>query len=126
MTRACATIGGRAVVAVGAEALAAHYSQLDEAQADSGGVVNTLRAAIDPEGLPSFFQKLLETKTTQPTIVEAFFSTHPTDQSRVAATRAQIGALPPRNGSPLIKDSPEFQSLRSHVKTLPAAVQAPR
>ena len=60
LTSACRTIGGRVAIDVGANALAAHYSQHDEAQADSEGVLNTVRAGIDPEGLPSFFQKLLD------------------------------------------------------------------
>jgi len=119
MTRACITTAGRVAVGVGVEALAAHYSQHDEAQADSEGVVNTLRVGIDPEGLPSFFQKMIETRKTQPTLVEAFFSTHPTDESRVAATRKQIAELPPRDGSVLIKDSPEFHSIQAHVRALP-------
>src|SRR5262245_18738377 len=83
LTRACWTINGRVAIRVGANALAAHYSQHDEAEADSEGVANTVRAGIDPEGLPSFFQKLLEKQSQQPTVVEAFFSTHPTDASRV-------------------------------------------
>ena len=123
MTRACATIPGRVAVGVGVEALAAHYSQLDEAQADSEGVVNTLRVGFDPEGLPSFFQKMIETRTTQPTLVEAFFSTHPTDESRVAATRRQIAELPPRDGQQLIKDSPEFHAIQSRVRALPSPPQ---
>lgn len=60
LTRVCHTIGGRLGVRVGADALSASYSQHDEAEAESEGVVNTLRAGIDPEGLPSFFEKLFE------------------------------------------------------------------
>ena len=41
LTSACRTIGGRVAVDVGANALAARYSQHDEAQADSEGVLNT-------------------------------------------------------------------------------------
>lgn len=126
LTRACATIGGRAVVRVGAEALAAHYSQLDEAQADSEGVVNTLRVGIDPEGLPSFFEKLIETRKRQPSLVEAFFSTHPTDESRVAATRRQIAELPPTDGSHLIQDTPEFHTIQARVRALPSPPSPPR
>jgi len=121
LTRACATIGGRAVVRIGVNALAAHYSQRDEAEADSEGVVNTLRAGIDPEGLPSFFQKLLDARASQPSVVEAFFSTHPTDQSRVEATRKQIAQLPATSRSGLATDSPEFHSIQARVRALPAA-----
>lgn len=123
LTRACSTIGGRIAVDVGANAMSAHYSQLDEAQADSEGVLNTVHAGIDPEGLPAFFQALLEKQKVQPSEVEAFFSTHPTDQSRVAATRRQIAQLDPPPGPGLIKDSPEFHAIQARVRSIPAAPQ---
>src|SRR6185436_10236907 len=94
LTRACSHVGGRVAIEVGAQAVRARYSQRDEAEADSEGVMNTLRVGIDPEGLPSFFEKLLETQSQQPSVVEAFFSTHPTDAARVAAPRREIAALP--------------------------------
>ena len=118
MTTACRSVGGRAAIRVGHDAIAARYSQHDEAQADSEGVVNTVRAGIDPEGLPSFFQKLLDARQQQPTAFEAFFSTHPTDQSRVAATRAQIAALAPP-GRTLLRDTSEFHLIQDHVRALP-------
>jgi predicted Zn-dependent protease len=120
LTRACRTLGSRVAIDVGANALAARYSQHDEAEADSEGVVNTLRAGIDPEGLPSFFQKLLELQKQQPTAVEAFFATHPTDASRVAATRKQIGALPRAPQAVLRRDTPEFHAIQQRVHALPA------
>jgi predicted Zn-dependent protease len=120
LTRACSTIGGRIAVDVGANALSAHYSQHDESQADSEGVLNTVRAGIDPEGLPSFFQKLLDTQKEQPDVVAAFFSTHPTDQARVAATRRQIARLDPAPGPGLTRDTPEFHAIQAHVRALPA------
>jgi len=119
LTQACRTIGGRLAIRIGADAKSAHYSQHDEAEADSEGVVNTVRAGIDPEGLPSFFQKLLDTRAQQPTIVESFFSTHPTDQSRVSATRKQIEALPPVSGQDLMRDTPEFHAIQARMKAYP-------
>jgi len=120
LTRACSTVGGRVAVDIGANAMSAHYSQHDEAQADSEGVVNTLRVRIDPEGLPSFFEKLLETQKEHPDAVQAFFSTHPTDQSRVAATRHQIAELGPVTGKNLVRDTPEFHDIQARVRALPA------
>jgi predicted Zn-dependent protease len=99
--------------------MSAHYSQHDEAEADSEGVANTLRAGIDPEGLPSFFQKLLDEQAQQPTAVEAFFSTHPTDASRVAATREQIAGLHVERGPALQRDTPEFHAIQARVRALP-------
>jgi predicted Zn-dependent protease len=125
LTSACATIGGRVAIGVGANAVAARYSQRDEAEADSEGVMNTLRAGIDPEGLPSFFEKLLQVQKQQPTAVDAFFSTHPTDQSRVAATRAQIAGLPEARASTLRRDDPEFHIIQERTRALPAAPPHP-
>jgi len=120
LTRVCRTAAGRIAVGVGADAIAARYSQQDEAEADSEGVVNTLRAGIDPQGLPDFFEKLLDKQKTQPTAVEAFFSTHPTDQSRVAATRKQIAALGLKPDRQLLRDTPEFHTIQARVRALPA------
>jgi len=105
LTHSCRSIGSRLAIRIGADLKTARYSQHDEAQADSEGVVNTLRVGIDPEGLPSFFQKLFETRKTQPTLVESFFSTHPADESRVAATRKQIAGLSDV-GPNLMRDTP--------------------
>ena len=124
LTIACRTIGGRAVIRVGVDAQSAHYSQHDEAEADSEGVVNTTRAGIDPEGLPSFFQKLLDKRAQQPTAFESFFSTHPTDQSRVAATRKQIATVSVP-GKDLVRDTPEFHAIQALLKTMPPPPKAP-
>src|SRR4030095_9895736 len=112
LTRICHTIGGRVAVQVGEDALSAKYSQHDEAEADSEGVVNTLRAGIDPEGLPAFFEKLFEQQQRQPSLVEAFFATHPTDQSRVGATRRQIARLRLDPDKVLVRDTPDFHSIQ--------------
>jgi predicted Zn-dependent protease len=120
LTPACRTVGGRVALGVGVDALAAKYSQHDEAEADSEGVVNTLRVGIDPEGLPSFFEKLLEQQKTQPSAVESFFSTHPTDASRVAATRKQIASLGLKPSQNLIRDTPEFHAIQTRTRALPA------
>jgi predicted Zn-dependent protease len=124
LTVACRTIGGRMAIRIGADAKSAHYSQHDEAEADSEGVVNTMRAGIDPEGLPTFFQMLLDKRTQEPSAVAAFFSTHPTDASRVAATRKQISDISP-TPQDLMRDSPEFHVIQARVKAMPAPPKAP-
>ena len=120
LTSACRTIGGRVAIDIGANALSARYSQHDEAQADSEGVLNTVHAGIDPEGLPAFFQALLDKQRVRPDLVQAFFSTHPTDQSRVAATRRQIAQLDPAPGPDLVRDTPEFHAIQARVRAFPA------
>ncbi len=119
LTNACRTIGGRVAIAVGADAASAHYSQKDEAEADSEAVVNTVAAGIDPEGLPSFFQTMLDSQKEQPTAVEAFFSTHPTDQARIDATRRQIAGLKIDRSQSLQRDDARFHAIQNRVRALP-------
>jgi predicted Zn-dependent protease len=124
LTNACATIGGRVAIAVGANAAVARYSQKDEAQADSEGVINTVRAGIDPQGLPSFFQKMLDSQKVQPTAVDAFFSTHPTDQARIDATRREIAELHLDPSKTLVRDTPEFHAIQTRLRALPPPPKA--
>ena len=71
-------------------------------------------------GMTSFFEKLLEQRKTEPTAFEAFFSTHPTDASRVAARRKQIAELHLTPASNLLRDTPEFHAIQARVRGLPA------
>jgi predicted Zn-dependent protease len=118
LTPACRTLGGRIAVQVGADAMAAQYSQADETEADSMAVHIAVSAGIDPNGMPGFFEKLLSNRTDEPTPIEAFFATHPTDRARIAAVRRQIasfGQLP----DGLVQDTPEFQVLQARLRAMP-------
>lgn len=119
LTGLCRTIGGAIAVQLGTEAQTAQYSQRQEAEADSVGVIVTRRAGIDPEGLPAFLEKVLAQREAEPTFLEAFFASHPTDESRIAALRRQIAARGPSTDAPLIRDTPEFQAFRDRVRALP-------
>ena len=119
LTTACLRLGSRLAIAIGADAARAQYSQADEAQADSEGVVNTVRAGINPEGLPSFFQRMLDSEKVAPSAVESFFSTHPTDQSRIDATRRQIASLHLEPTKPLLQDVPAFHAMQERLRGLP-------
>ena len=117
LTRACRGPGGAIAVQVGADAVAAQYSQHDEAAADSLAVVIAPKAGFDPEGIAGFFTKLLAERTGQPTPIEAFFATHPTDQARIVAVRRQIaalGSLPPG----LVRDTPEFHAIQARLRAM--------
>jgi len=119
LTGMCRTLGGAIAVQVGTEAQTAQYSQRHEAEADSVGVIITTRAGIDPEGLPRFLETVLAERAERPTPLEAFFASHPTDESRIAALRREIAALGPRRGAPLVQDTPEFRAFRDRVRALP-------
>jgi predicted Zn-dependent protease len=119
LTGLCRTIGGAIAVQVGADAQTAQYSQRHEAEADSVGVIITRRAGIDPEGLPLFLETVLAQRAEQPTPLEAFFASHPTDESRIAALRRHIAVLGPSPEGALLRDTPEFQAFRDLVRRLP-------
>jgi predicted Zn-dependent protease len=119
LTGLCRTLGGAIVVQVGAEAQSAQYSQRHEAEADAVGVSIAHRAGIDPEGLPRFLESVLAERAERPTPLEAFFASHPTDESRIAALRRAIAALGPSTGASLVHDTPEFQAFRDRVRALP-------
>jgi predicted Zn-dependent protease len=119
LTKACRTVGGAIAVQVGSDAASAQYSQQDESAADSAAVTITASAGYDPEGLPAFLRQILAARTGQPSPIEAFFSTHPTDQTRITALERQIAARSTASGPTLTRDTPEFGAMREHVKHLP-------
>lgn len=118
LTRACATPGGAIAVRVGADASSAQYSQHDESEADSAAVMITVAAGIDPEGLPAFLGTVLARRTEQPTVIDAFFASHPTDEARISALRRQIAGLRPLPGD-LRRDTPEFHAIQARIRALP-------
>ena len=87
------------------------YSRQMESEADSYGVQELYDVGIDPNGLPSFFEKLqaMEQRGGS-SAVEKYFATHPETAERAAATRAQIAKLPAKSG--LRVDSPDFQRIK--------------
>ena len=126
LTSACRGLGGAIAVQVGADAATAQYSQHDESEADSAAVGITTGAGIDPEGLPAFLQRVLEERTEQPTPLETFFASHPTDERRISALRRQIAALGDLAGRRLIRDAPEFHAVQQRVRALPPPPPVPK
>jgi predicted Zn-dependent protease len=120
LTRICNSIGGAIAVRTAGDAMTAQYSQHDESEADSEAVIITRRTNIDPEGLPQFLRKILADRTEQSTPVDAFFATHPTDETRIDALDRQLRRLSPPD-HPLAKDNAEFHIMQEHLRTLPPA-----
>jgi len=119
LTHVCGSVGGVIAVRAGADAMTAQYSQRDESEADAEAVMITRRANIDPEELGSFLQKILAARTAQPTPVDVFFATHPTDESRIDALGRELRRLPPADRA-LTKDTPEFHQMQDYLRTLPS------
>ena len=121
----CQSQAGAAAVQIGAGALFASFSRQDELEADAVGVRNMIRAGISPEGVPQMFEILLRERERSPAAVEAWFSTHPTEETRIAEARGIINAYDPLILQGLTVDSPNFQSFKRRLQSLPPS-PAPR
>ena len=119
----CNNQAAGAAINLGANAAFAKFSRDDEAEADESGVQYVTRAGIDPRGIPEMFEILLQERRTRPGGVDAFFATHPLEESRIDATRAQINQIAPTQLTRLASDSPGFRAFKQRLRSLPAAPQ---
>lgn len=91
------------------------YSRTDESQADIMGTQILYDTGYDPRAMAQFFEKIqAESKGGS----AEFFSSHPNPDHRIERVDEEVRKLggPPRN---YISDSPEFQSIKRYVKSLP-------
>jgi predicted Zn-dependent protease len=119
LTSVCNSGISQTAIQLGATGLFAKFSRTDEAEADEEGVRNTIRAGINPNGIPEMFQILINERQTNPGAVEAFFATHPLEEDRIASTRALIATYDPAIIRSLAVDSPNYSTFKSRVMRLP-------
>lgn len=119
LTKVCESGAAQTVINIGGSALFAKFSRQDEAQADDEGVKTTVKAGIDPRGIPEMFRLLLNERKSNPSAVDAFFATHPLEEDRITATTNQIAAYPPSQLRNLKIDSDAFQQAKRRLKSLP-------
>ena len=112
-------IAGTAINVAGG-AIFAKFSRDDETQADEVGIDNVVRAGISPKGIPEMFQILLDERKADPSAVELWFGTHPTEESRIADTQRIIDKIDPAIIRTLTYDSPRFHEFKQRVRSLPA------
>lgn len=93
-----------------------HYGREAELEADGFGIMETYRSGIDPEGMVTFFEKLLDLEQREPGLLDKLFSTHPPTKERISAGRALIATLPPKRG--LSSDSPRFHEIQKRLPVL--------
>jgi predicted Zn-dependent protease len=108
---------------IGASAAFMKFSRDDEREADRLGVRNLYDAGYNPAGMVTFFEKLGDLRKSQPSKLETFFSTHPNPTERASNISREIRLLPRRGG--LRTNTPEFQSIKKRLASLPRA-PAPR
>lgn len=117
----CNNQAAGALINVGGSAVFARFSRNDEAEADTRGVEFVTRAGIDPRGIPGMFRVLMEERQRRPAGVEAWFSTHPMEEDRIARTEAQIAQMSPAVLQSLSRDSQNFRAFQARLRSLPAA-----
>jgi predicted Zn-dependent protease len=119
LTRVCESQATQAGINVAGALVFAKFSREDEAQADEEGFKNVVRAGISPEGMVSFFQKLLTEEKNQPSGVAAWFTDHPLTQDRIRDIQNMINQLPPSELASLTTDTQAFHTFKSRVAALP-------
>ncbi len=119
LTKVCESGAAQAAINVGGSALFAKFSRQDEAEADAEAVKTTIKAGIDPHGIPAMFQILLDERTTNPTAVDAFFATHPLAEDRIASANQLIATYSASQLRNLTVDTDAFQRFKQRLAALP-------
>ncbi len=119
LTSICNNGLGREAINVAGGAIFAKFSRADEKEADDVGFDNVVRAGINPTGMVTMFQKLLDERKTKPAGVEAWFITHPLEEARIADIQARIDKLPPALLATMSTDTPNFQNFKRRLASLP-------
>lgn len=97
------------------------HSRADEAEADREAVKYLIASGVDPRGMISLFQGLLDEERHSPSqqTVE-WFSSHPNTQRRLSATRASIAQLMPPHPR-LARNNASYPLFLQRMEELPGA-----
>jgi predicted Zn-dependent protease len=123
LTNVCSNGAAAAAINVGGSAIFAKFSRTDEQQADEGGFHNVMAAGISPEGMLTFFQKLLaeEQQSGSSGAASAWFSDHPGTQDRIADIQRMLAQVPATTLRSLTTDTQAFQQMKRRLASLPPA-----
>lgn len=97
----------------------ASHSREAENEADASAVPMLLAARINPNGLVSMFQLLMQLQRSQPSKLEQWFSTHPTNEERIQNTRRIIAQVPASQMRNLTTNTQAYESFKARVRSLP-------
>ena len=120
LTNVCESGATQAAINIGGSALFAKFSRGDEAQADEEAVATVVKAGISPLGIPEMFRLLLSARQSNPNSLDAFFASHPMEESRITATEAQIAKYPASALQRLTRDTNAFQTFRRRLLLPPS------
>ena len=123
LTNICSNQAAATAINVGGTAIFAKFSRTDEVQADEGGFHNVMNAGISPEGMLSFFQKLLaeEQQSGSSGAASSWFSDHPGTQDRIQDIQNMLAQVPASTLRSLTADTQSFQQMKRRVMSLPPA-----
>ncbi|MEX2284324.1 MAG: M48 family metallopeptidase [Gemmatimonadota bacterium] len=111
----------RAAIDVGGGLYFAKHSREAENEADRVAIPLMVAARIHPNGLVTMFEELLRAQQSNSSQVGQWFSTHPTTQERINATRAEIAKLPASRLSGMRTTSSDYNSMKNRLRQLPPA-----
>ena len=123
LTNVCNNQAAAAAINVGGTAIFAKFSRTDEVQADEGGFKNVMNAGISPQGMLSFFQKLLaeEQQSGSSGAANSWFADHPGTQDRIQDIQNMLAQVPASTLRSLTTDTQAFQQMKRRVMSLPPA-----
>ena len=123
LTNVCNNQAAATAINIGGTAVFAKFSRQDEIQADEGGFQNVVRAGISPEGMLTFFQKLLAEEQSQggSGATASWFADHPGTQDRIADIQRMLGQMSPSTLRSLQTNDAGFQAMKRRLGQLPPA-----
>jgi predicted Zn-dependent protease len=98
----------------------ARFSREAENEADADAVPLMVASGLHPNGLVTFFQKMMADQARQPSAVENWFSTHPTTQERIDVAKALVARVPSSQLRGLQTTTSDFQTFKSRLARYPA------
>lgn len=119
LTAACNSQMAQTGINIAANAAFAKFSRSDETEADEEGVRYLIRSRIDPYGIPEMFEILLQERKASPGTLDAFFASHPLEESRITDTKRLIATYPASETTGLTRDTPNFQAFKKRLLSLP-------
>jgi predicted Zn-dependent protease len=111
----------RAAINVGGGLYLARYGREAENEADRVAIPLLMASGINPNGLVTMFETLLAEQRRSPSGVQQWFSTHPTTQDRIGATRSEINRLGSARLRGLRTSSGEYNSLKARLRQMAPA-----
>jgi predicted Zn-dependent protease len=126
LTNVCNNQIAATAINIGGTAVFAKFSRTDEIQADDGGFQNVVRAGISPEGMLTFFQKLLaeERANGGSAATASWFADHPGTEDRIKDIQGLLAKMPASQLRSLQTDEAAFRSMKARLARLPKAPPA--